>query len=203
MNHFQARKANILEHELYKHFAIFVPLIKRNGVLHFVFEVRAQNIRQPGEVCFPGGKVDSTDASYEQAATRELCEELGVVPSDTQVIGELDYLITPFQIILYPFLGMIHSDAPLKKNDAEVKEIFYVPVSYFLKTAPQEHYIYLQVQPEKEFPYHLIPNGENYNWRTSKVTEQFYEYDGKVIWGLTARILTHVMDEIKKSKTGV
>ncbi|MDG5786489.1 CoA pyrophosphatase [Evansella sp. AB-P1] len=198
MNHFRKRKANIIDYETYIPFALFVPLIEKDGELTIIFEVRAQNIRQPGEICFPGGKVDDEDRSYSSAAVRELSEELGVETSNIELLGELDYMVTPFKLILYPFLGKISSDATIEKNDAEVKEVLYIPLSTLLKMKPKEHHVFLKVMPEESFPYHLIPNGENYNWRTGKITEQFYEYEGHVIWGLTARILTHVLDEIRK-----
>ncbi|MBU9722558.1 MULTISPECIES: NUDIX hydrolase [Bacillaceae] len=196
-SHFHSRKAKLLDYDTYYHFSLFVPLIEKGGEMHILFEVRAQNIRQPGEICFPGGKVDDTDPSHEYAAVRELSEELGVDPSKAKIISALDYMVTPFKLILFPFLGVIDSDADIKKNEQEVKEIFTIPVSELMKMTPKEHKIYLNVQPEEEFPYHLIPNGENYNWRTGTVIEQFYDYNGKIIWGLTARILTHVLDELK------
>lgn len=187
-----------MDHETFHHFALLVPLMKKNGEYHIVFEVRAQNIRQPGEICFPGGKVDLDDDSHEAAAIREFSEELGVPVHKVAVMGKLDYMITPFKLMLFPFLGIVDEDAVIKKNDAEVKEVLYIPLSKLRKMKPKEHFIYLRVEPEKGFPYHLIPNGENYNWRTGSVTELFYDYNGHVIWGLTARILAHVMEEITK-----
>ncbi|MFA9557138.1 CoA pyrophosphatase [Evansella sp. AB-rgal1] len=197
MDHFRSRKSNLIDYENYQHFALFVPMIELNNELHIVFEVRSQNIRQPGEICFPGGKVDEDDVSNEAAAIRELTEELGVSPNKVEIVGELDYMITPFKLILFPFLGKIVSDATFKKNDDEVKEILFVPLSKLLKMRPMEHHVSLKVKPEQDFPFHLIPNGEDYHWRTGKMEEQFYKYEGHVIWGLTARILTHVLEEIR------
>ncbi|MDQ0254296.1 8-oxo-dGTP pyrophosphatase MutT (NUDIX family) [Evansella vedderi] len=198
LHHFRSRKGQIMDFNKYHRFALFVPLMKINGEYHMIFEVRAENIRQPGEICFPGGKVDSTDPSHEAAAIRELSEELGVTPSKVEIIGELDYMITPYKLILYPFLGIIEEDANISKNDGEVREVLYVPLSELLIMEPMEHHIYLKVEPEKEFPYHLIPNGEDYNWRTGSVKELFYEYNNYVIWGITARILAHVIEEMKQ-----
>lgn len=198
--HFQERKAEIMDHRTFHHFALLVPLIKKDGEYHIIFEVRAHNIRQPGEICFPGGKVDATDASHEAAALREFTEELGVPINKVEIIGPLDYMITPFKLMLFPFLGIVDEDAIIVKNDEEVREVLYVPVSKLSLMKPKEHYIYLKVEPEGGFPYHLIPNGEDYNWRTGSVTELFYEYNGHVIWGLTARILAHVMEEISKGE---
>ncbi|SDY49499.1 8-oxo-dGTP pyrophosphatase MutT, NUDIX family [Evansella caseinilytica] len=196
--HFKKRHAALMDLKDYHQFAILVPLLEINGKLHFVFQIRSDTIRQPGEVCFPGGKVDDSDQSYRHAAVRELAEELGIPEAAVQVIGELDYMITPFRLMLYPFLGILDKNSRFHINENEVKEIFFIPVDEALQLKPKNHYIFLNVEPEKGFPFHLIPNGENYTWRTGTVTEQFYEYNGYIIWGLTARIFTHVLEELKK-----
>jgi peroxisomal coenzyme A diphosphatase NUDT7 len=54
------------------------------------------------------------------------------------------------------------------------------------------------VKPDKNFPLELIVGGEDYNWRTSKIDEYFYQYEDKVIWGLTAKILSHFIELIKE-----
>ncbi|UCZ54404.1 CoA pyrophosphatase [Bacillus shivajii] len=199
-HYFETRKANILDIEKFRRFALFVPFIQKNGEWHILFEVRAQNVPQPGDVCFPGGKVDADDPTEKDAAIRELCEELGVKKSNVHLIGELDYMLTAFGLILYPYIGVLDEDASFNINQDEVKEIFTVPLSALKKMEPKKHHVYLKVKPEDEFPFHLIPNGENYEWRTGVVNEQFYGYDGYTIWGLTARILTHVLEEIELSE---
>ncbi|SER72248.1 NUDIX hydrolase [Salipaludibacillus aurantiacus] len=196
LKHLRNKKATVLDSETYTKFAIFVPLIELNHELHFIFQVRSRLVRQPGEVCFPGGKVDKTDPTVKYAAIRELSEELGVPPADAEILGELDYLVTPFRLMLFPFIGILPPDTAFNINKDEVEDIFYVPVSQLLNMEPKEHYIKLEAVPEDNFPYHLIPNGENYNWRTGVINEQFYEHQNYVIWGLTARILTHALKEL-------
>ena len=57
-------------------FAVLIPLIKKEDGYHVLFEVRARHLnKQPGEVCFPGGKVEPGETTYE-AAVRETTEEL-------------------------------------------------------------------------------------------------------------------------------
>lgn len=200
-NYFQQKKATIIDYELYKQFAIFVPLIMKDGELQIIFQIRSNQVRQPGEICFPGGKVEKTDRSTSYAAIRELSEELGVPEKDVQLLGELDYLVTPFHFMLFPYIGTLPSDTQFQLNEGEVKDIFFAPVSKLMDMTPKVHQVHLEMEPEKNFPYHLIPNGENYNWRSGVVYEEFYEYEDHVIWGLTARILTHVLYEIKTRST--
>ncbi|MBM7097175.1 MULTISPECIES: NUDIX hydrolase [Alteribacter] len=190
---FRDRKPGLLDQEHYRSFALFVPIIYKNDEPHLLFQVRGKNIKQPGEICFPGGKVDPDDKSAEDAAVRELVEEIGVTYEDVVVYGPLDYMITPYRFNIFPFIGEIHPQAEMNINRTEVEEVFTVPVQALKDMEVKTYNIYLEVQPEETFPYHLIPGGENYNWRTGVVHEHFYEYEGRIIWGLTARILKHVL----------
>ncbi|SES18349.1 NUDIX hydrolase [Salisediminibacterium halotolerans] len=194
--HFSERTPSILGYDAYRHFALFVPIVMYQNEPHVLFQVRSNGIRQPGEISFPGGKAEKEDRSFAHTAFREMQEEIGVASEKARILGPLDYMVTPFQLIIHPFLGEIDGDAELELNAAEVAEVFTVPLHELRNMTPKEHTIYLEVTPEDNFPYHLIPNGENYSWRTGYVTEQFYEYNGYIIWGLTARILTHALYEL-------
>lgn len=196
--HFKHRRAKILGEQSSAHFSLFLPLLYRDQEWHLLFQVRSNNVKQPGEVCFPGGRVDSEDANYAAAASRELQEELHLEPEQTSLLGELDIMVTPFQFMVHPFIGIIHDESAISPNPGEVAEVFTVPVSKLMTMKPKEHPIRLDVRPEQGFPYHLIPNGEDYNWRTGYIKELFYEYDRRIIWGLTARVLAHAIDELKK-----
>ncbi|WP_377891297.1 NUDIX hydrolase [Alkalihalobacillus sp. R86527] len=193
----EGRTGEVLGNERFFKFAVFLPLMEIDGEIHVLFEVRAHTLRrQPGEVCFPGGKVDESDASPLQAAKRETCEELGVTEKDLRVIGELDYLVSSFQSIVYPFLGIIRKDTKRSHNPQEVEEVFTVPLNYFIANPPERHDIKLHMKPEDTFPFHLIPNGEQYNWSSSVMPEYFYYFEDYVIWGMTARILYHFIQLI-------
>ena len=72
-------------------FAVLVPLVERNGELHLLYEVRAEGIRQPREVCFPGGKMEPGEDAV-TCALRETWEELGIPKEAIEVIGEGDFI---------------------------------------------------------------------------------------------------------------
>lgn len=200
---FQKIKNNqphVLGSRSFQNSAVLLPLIKTSGdAIEIIFEERAQHLRrQPGEICFPGGRIDQDDKNSKAAAIREACEELLIEETDIHVIGPLDYYVTATESIIYPYVGWIEKDlAEITPNSAEVGEIFTVPLSYLLKIEPKIYKINYLVQPEDNFPYHLIPNGKNYNWRTRGMKEYFYCYKDKVIWGMTARILSEFLENFK------
>ncbi|WLR48613.1 CoA pyrophosphatase [Halobacillus litoralis] len=191
---------SVLGHEQFRKFAVLLPIIKKNNELHVVFEVRSHQLRrQPGEICFPGGKIDPEDPSAKQAAIRETEEELGVKPGQFTEVHPLDYLISPFGMIVYTFAGYLDvAEEELVRNPDEVREVFTVPLSFFMENGPRIHYVHFEAQPEANFPFDLIPGGEEYNWRTRQLEEYFYIYGDKVIWGMTARIVSHFVDILKK-----
>ncbi|WCK54037.1 CoA pyrophosphatase [Aneurinibacillus sp. Ricciae_BoGa-3] len=178
--------------------AVMIPLVEIDGSVHVLFETRAHTLkRQPGEICFPGGKIDTGDASEEAAAIRETCEELGLQKEDVEIIEHLGVLIPPHASSIYSFVGKIKNYEKIVPSKDEVEEIFYVPLDFFLKQEPDTHYIRLAINPEEDFPFELIPHGKDYKWRTVRMPEFFYEYEGHIIWGLTARILLEFVTLLK------
>src|SRR5699024_4972313 len=99
---------------------------------------------------------------------------------------------------IYPFIGKIHSLDEIVINEAEVAEVFTVPLAFFLEEEPATYDITFQPVPSEDFPYELIHGGENYNWRPRATKEYFYQYDGKVIWALTAHIVRHFIQMTKQ-----
>ncbi|MCA1054457.1 CoA pyrophosphatase [Rossellomorea aquimaris] len=203
MHRVRGRTPKVLGSEEFSEFAIFVPLIEVNGETHILFEVRSHNMRrQPGEICFPGGRIDPKDKDAEAAAIRETSEELGIRHSQISDIHPLDYLVSPFGTIIYPFVGKLCVDVQdLKPNEAEVQEIFTSPLEELQKKEPELYTITFRMEPEANFPYESIPGGENYDFQARNMKEHFYYYNDKVIWGLTARILHHFIGLISNKKT--
>lgn len=194
----KAHDPAVLGSKDFSKYAILLPLLEREGEIHLVFEVRAHTLRrQPGEICFPGGRIDAGDESPQAAALRETREELGIRSDEMSAVFPLDYMVSPFGMIIYAFAGFINAEAEFKPNPAEVDTLFSVPLSFFLETAPEIYQVNFDIQPEENFPYDLIVGGHDYSWRPRQMEEYFYLYEDKVIWGLTARILSHFMEIIR------
>jgi 8-oxo-dGTP pyrophosphatase MutT (NUDIX family) len=207
----------------YRYFSVLAPLVERDGVLHLLYQLRSENLRQqPGEVSFPGGKVEAGETPL-ACAVRETVEELGVPRESVEVVGALDYIHGYSDFTMYAFLGVIaDTDFTRAFNRAEVQEVFLVPVSFFLENEPEIHCYEVAPRIDDNFPYdRILPEGGpgrraddadilsgyvfsahsevGYKWRTGRVTVPIYHYEGRVIWGLTARITLNLIDILKQS----
>ncbi|WP_026894407.1 NUDIX hydrolase [Clostridiisalibacter paucivorans] len=182
-------------------FSVLLPLIDIDGELHLIYEIRAEHLEtQPGEISFPGGMVEWGE-THEEAAVRETEEELNISRKNIEIIGKTDFLITPFNIAIYPFVGVIKNVdlKDIRFSKCEVDDIFTVPLKFFLSEGPLEHFLYMEPKPEREFPYHMVQRGKAYDWRIGKYPVLFYEYNNYIIWGITARITRNFIDILKYS----
>lgn len=168
--------------------AVLVPLLKKEGEYHILLEVRSDILKsQPGEVCFPGGAVEAGETKKE-AAERETMEELGIYNSQIEMIAPLDVLITPANLSVYPFLALL-KDYRGTYSSQEVDHTFTVPLKWLLEHEPERYQTDVVTEPGEDFPFDLIPGGEEYHWRKGKYDVLFYRYENTVIWGMTAKIL--------------
>ena len=111
--------------------AILLPVVEVAGRDNLLFEVRSQRLEmQPGEVCFPGGRIEPGETP-EEAAVREIWEELHVERQQIEILGPLDRMVH-FTGTVYPLLGRMEALAlpNLKLNEDEVEEVFTVPLEF-------------------------------------------------------------------------
>ena len=169
--------------------SILIPLIMKDGAWHLMYEVRSFDLTsQPGEICFPGGKMESGE-NPSQTAVRETCEELNLTPEDIEVISQIDSILTSFNMIIHCHVGIINKPfEEIKYASDEVDHLFLVPVSYLCHHKPEEYVINTTFDLPESFPFESIPNGKDYNFKNSSYPVIFYHYNDKTIWGLTARM---------------
>ena len=171
-------------------YAVLVPLVEKEGELCLLYEVRASTLRrQPGEVCFPGGLMEPGETA-EECALRETWEELAIPREQIRLLGRLDFIAHRSNFLMQPVLGLMDSGAldRMVPSPAEVDEVFFVPLSHLLETAPIEYEYELIHTPAENFPYEVIGIPRDYQWRRGQENVPVYPWRGHAIWGLTGRI---------------
>jgi len=171
--------------------AVMIPLVEKEDGVYLLFEKRANGIRQGGEVCFPGGRIDEGETAV-QTALRETEEELGLPESRIELLGAFDTLHNYTDVTIHTCIGRIEESALSEMNiqKEEVEQVFLVPIQFFRDHEP---YVYaFDVVPDirEDFPYDMVVESpEKYNWLKGRCTVPIWNYDGHSIWGLTARII--------------
>ena len=184
--------------EKFKRASVTIPLVKYNNSLHILFEVRAKTLRtQPNEVCFPRGKIEN-DENPLTTAIRETCEEIGICEDKVKIISPLDLFVSPFNTIIHPYLVFIEDINNMKINVDEVQEVFFVPLDFLLNTNVNTFINKVNITPDENFPYELIPKKHNYKFSTGSYEVPFYLYNNYVIWGITAKILLNFLSYLKQ-----
>ena len=150
--------------------AVLVPIWLRPSGARVILTKRASHLKHhPGQIAYPGGKVDATDAGPMQAALREAQEEIGLDPGRVRVIGTLPVHETVTGFAMTPFIGLIEGDFTPLPEAGEVEEVFTVPLTHVL--TPARFAIEGRVWMGTRRRYYAVPYGPYY------------------IWGATARIL--------------
>ena len=179
----------------YKEASVMILLEETNEDINVIFEVRAKSLRsQPGDICFPGGKKEREE-SPKETAIRETIEELNLKENEIEIIGELKKFVTPYGLILYPFVGRSHA-SHINPHKNEVEEVLRVPLKYLLNYNPKLYNLKIGPIDKTGFPFELINGGENYKFREGVLKEYFYIFNGYTIWGYTAMILKEFLEVI-------
>ena len=178
-----------------KEYAVLIPLVEKEGEIHLLLEVRSKDIRQPGDVCFPGGRVEEGE-SFEETALRETFEEIGIPVDDIESYGRFDSMLEVNRIRMHTLVGKLPEDWKDKiKTDSEVAELFTVPLSFFKENEP-DYYRGKIIQDTEGFPYEKHGINPNYKWRDAYQDMFFWHWEGHTIWGLTAAIIQWFVEEI-------
>ena len=152
--------------------AVLVPIVERPSPT-VILTLRPDTMRKhPGQVSFPGGRIDPTDAGPVEAALREAEEEIGVPPSEVDVIGIADRYRTVTGFEVTPVVGVLPPGLPLAPHPGEVAAVFETPLDYLLDPANQ-----------------IVRQAE---WRGRLRTYYEIEWEGRRIWGATAAMIVNL-----------
>jgi 8-oxo-dGTP pyrophosphatase MutT (NUDIX family) len=156
--------------------AVLIPLYQHNGDYGVIFTQRSDTVYyHRGQISFPGGGHEQHDPSLQDTALRESAEEIGLQPSDVCVLGQLDDLLTTgSNYLVRPFVGTLPYPYPFVLDRRETASIIEVPLSWLRQHNP----------PDQEYRQHA----------GRLVQSFFFDYDGHVIWGATAKIVKQFLD---------
>lgn len=193
---------------------MLVPLVEIDNKFHFLFEKRANHIRQGGEVSFPGGEFDNKkDQGLRHTALRETSEELGLPTDKIKIIGKIGTLVAPMGVTVDAFVGVLSinnlNDLSIDKN--EVEKVFLVSVEHFLKRKPEEYSVKLEVHPSytdengkkiELLPVQKLGLPSRYSkpWKNGVHRILVYDSTEEVIWGITAEIVYELCKMINSAK---
>ena len=173
------RKAIGIDAPQFRRACVVIPLIRNADRWSILLTRRAENLAaHSGQIAFPGGAVENGE-TLEQAAVRETEEEVGIRSADVELIGRLDDLVTNSGFLVAPFVGVVHEPIEYVMQEAEVVEVFEVPVDALLDPA----------KPEVRY---VTFHGQSY-------PAYYYVYEQYEIWGLTGRMLKSFLDLVWQS----
>ena len=127
-----------------------------------------------GEISFPGGRKDPEDKILLDTALRETHEEMGISPEDVDILGEIDDIPTNTSYLISTFVGTIPHPYKFAPSEAEVAEVLEVPISTLIDHNSARDEVHIR-------------DGE-------LVNSVSYSYNGHLIFGATARILSRFLE---------
>jgi len=143
--------------------AVLVPLVNRPHGLQVLLTQRSADLPDhPGQISFPGGRVEPDDPSLAAAALREAAEEVGLPRAQVAVLGQLAEYETVTGYRVTPVVGWVEPPFTLVADPIEVAEIFEVPLAFLLDPANQQRHFRMLGTRRRD--YWAIPFGERYIW---------------------------------------
>jgi 8-oxo-dGTP pyrophosphatase MutT (NUDIX family) len=160
--------------------AVLIPIIEIENKLHVLFTMRSENLnKHAGQISFPGGRVEESDADAIAAALRESFEEIGLRSDDVNVLGTLNQYITSTGFTVTPVIALIQGTFIPQCNLNEVSATLTAPL-------------------------HFLMNPNHYELQTGEAQNQqrsFYSisYENHLIWGATAAMLFGLYETLLSS----
>ena len=160
------------------HAAVLVPIVARPDALYLLFTQRTAHLADhAGQISFPGGRVEASDANREETALRETEEEIGVPRGRVAALGRLPDYDIPSGFRITPVVGWIEPPFELKLDPFEVEAVFEAPLEHFLDAGRYER--------------------REYRFRDRHRHYVAIPYEGRYIWGATAGMLQSLARVLK------
>jgi len=167
------QKQRIVDHKRISA-AVLVPIYDKQGQYYILFIKRTEWVeKHKGEISFPGGVHEERDKTLLATALRECAEEIGLMAEDAEILGELDDEVSvKTNYVISSFVALIPWPYQFKVDGRETEEIIEAPISAL---------------PDKGYSRQVTRGDET-------ITSYYYHYQGRVIWGATARILNKFLE---------
>ncbi len=157
---------------------VLVPLELGKCGVSVILTKRASHLKHhPGQIAFPGGKQDESDADVTAAALREAHEEIGLEPGNVEVLGTLSAHETVTSFAVTPVVGIVRAPFDFRPEPGEVDEVFRVPLSHV--SDPANFSVQARRWQGRLRHYYTVPFGPYY------------------IWGATARMLRGLAEQMR------
>jgi 8-oxo-dGTP pyrophosphatase MutT (NUDIX family) len=160
--------------------AVLIPVVDHPQQPTVLLTQRSAHLNDhAGQISFPGGKIEPADASPLETALREADEEVGLHREFIDPVGYLDLYGTSFGFRILPTLARVKPGFDLRVNQAEVDDVFEVPLEFLMN--PANHQLHSREFRGVERNYYAMP------------------YEERYIWGATAGILRVLYERIYRS----
>lgn len=155
--------------------AVLIPVVDHHREPTVLLTQRSPHLSShAGQISFPGGKIDATDASPLDAALREAEEEVGLKREFIEPVGYLDLYGTAFGFRILPTVARVKPGFELTINEGEVVDAFEVPLAFLMN--PENHQIHSKEFRGMERSYYAMPFAERYIWgATAGILRVLYE----------------------------
>ena len=168
------RRAQLIAGNGYKPAAVLVPIQERPDGDYLVLTKRADGLpTHKGQIAFPGGRAEVTDANEIETALRESHEEIGLQPTDVRILGQLDQVTAGYGFVVTPVVGVVPSNCLFRIDPMETAAVASVPITTLMEPG---NFIMNDFLSSGGHPsYHFYVNG----WD---------------VWGVTARIIVQFLE---------
>ena len=157
--------------------AILIPVVDHAGEATLILTKRSEALKShSGQVAFPGGRIDPTDASPEEAALRETAEEIGLGREHIEVVGRMPDYVSGSGYRIAPVLAIVRPGFDLTINEHEVDAAFEVPLRFLMDPANRTRDS--RMWNDREWFFYDMP------------------YGGQRIWGVTAGIIRTLYERL-------
>ncbi len=160
--------------------AVLVPVVDRSSGPTVLLTQRTDHLPDhPGQISFPGGRIEDADADAIAAALRETREEIGLATDRIDIVGRLDDYAVRTGYLVSPFVGIVRPPFSLEPDPIEVADVFEVPLSFVLNAANHQRRTRTFQGAERHF--YVLP------------------YEDRYIWGATAGMLVNLYEVLALS----